>query len=136
MAQPFLHAGQHRHIIPGLHIDHPVRAQARLLETGGEEIRLRDAPEHLSRQTRGNPGRKAGGSRSVHRAIAAARHLVQAAERQAAPRQAAVQIGQAKGQGTTRPSTVTFHGRDLLTQGGDGRSGGPGRQDRKELPRG
>lgn len=136
MTQPFLHAGQHRHIVSGLDMDYPVRPQARLLKPRCKQVRLRHAPKDLSRQPCGNASGKAGGCGPVHRTIAATRHLVQAAERQPATGQAAVQIGKAKGQHPAGWSTVTLHPRDLLAQGSDGGIEGSGGHGRKELPRG
>ena len=42
MAQPFLHAGQHRDIVTGLDVDHPIRTESRLLEilTTEDEIEM------------------------------------------------------------------------------------------------
>ena len=85
MTKAFLETGEKGRLVPGLDIDHPVRTKARLLETGGEEIGLRHAPEDLSGKPRGNPGCKAGCGGAIHCAIAAACHLVEAAERQPAP---------------------------------------------------
>ena len=81
MAQAFFHAGQHRDIIPGLDIDHAIRTKACLLQTRRKQVRLRHAPENLSRKTRGNAGRKAGGRCPIHRTVATTRYLMQAAER-------------------------------------------------------
>jgi hypothetical protein len=38
MPQAFLHAGEHRLVVAGLDVDHPVRRQARLGEGRREEI--------------------------------------------------------------------------------------------------
>ncbi len=129
VAQAFLHAGQHRDIIAGLDIDHPIRPKTCLPETGREQVRLRHAPEHLSRHPRDNAGRKAGGGCPIHRTVAATRYLMQAAKRQTASGQPAIQLRQAEGQHAACRPAVSFHPRDLLAQGGNGRVEGPGRHE-------
>jgi len=57
-----------------------------------------------SAQERAPVSRKTG-RRPVHGTVAAARHLVQAAQRQTAIRQAAVQVGQAEGKHALRQTT-------------------------------
>ena len=84
MPQPFLHAGEHGLVVAGLDIDHPVGSEAGLGERRREQVRARDAPEHLAL----GAGRDAGGEqrrrRAIDRAVATAGDLVQRAERQPA----------------------------------------------------
>ena len=49
-AQPFLHAGEHRLAVACLDMDDPVGEKIGLLESRREQIRMHDAPEHLSGQ--------------------------------------------------------------------------------------
>ena len=84
--QSFLEAGQDRLLIGRLDIDHPVGRQPGLSEGRREEVLAGDAPQHLAPRPRGNSRGKQRRRRAVDRAIAAAGHLMQSAERQPRPR--------------------------------------------------
>ena len=86
MPQSFLETGQHRLLIGRLDIDHPVGRQPGLSERRREEVLAGDAPQHLAPCPRGNSCGKQRRRRAVDRAIAAAGHLMQGAERQSRPR--------------------------------------------------
>ena len=120
MAQPFLHAGQNRPVVPGLDMDHPVGRQAGLLETGGEEILLRDAPEHPTLRPRGNTGNETGSRCAIHRAVAAAGNLMQATERQPAARQLPVQLRNAEREHLPAARPVAFQQRDAPAESRNG----------------
>ncbi len=81
MAQPFLHADEHRLVVARLDMNDPVGEKPGLLESRREQIRMYDAPEHRAGQTGGDSGRETGCDRAVERAMAAPGDLVQAAER-------------------------------------------------------
>ncbi len=105
MAQPFFHAGQHRGVVAGLGIDHPVGRQPRLFQPGREQVGLRHAPQDRPAQPRRDPGRETRRRRAIDRAITTARHLVQTPQCQPALRQPPVQRVDPKGQhpGRRRP---------------------------------
>ena len=124
MAQPFLHAGQDRPVVPRLDMDHPVGRQAGLLETRGEEILLRDAPEHPSLRPGGNTGNETRSRRAVHRTLAAAGDLMQATERQPAARQLPVQLRNAEGKHLPAARPIALQLRDARSEGRNGRSVG------------
>lgn len=56
MTQAFFHAGQHRPVIAGLDVDHPVRSKSRLREPGREKVGPGDAPENLTLGACGDAG--------------------------------------------------------------------------------
>lgn len=119
MAQAFLHAGKHRLLVAHLGIDHPVGMQTRLGQRRGEEIAARHAPEHLSRCPRGNAGSKQCCGRAMDRAIAAARHLVQRPQSEAAARNPAVNRLDPERQNTGRALTARFDTGDLVAERGN-----------------
>ena len=82
MTQSFLETGQHGLLIGRLDIDHPVGRQPGLSEGRREEILAGDAPKHLAARPGGNSRGEQRRRRAVDRAIAAASHLMQGAERQ------------------------------------------------------
>lgn len=82
-------------------------------ESGGEQVRKGHAPHHRTGKPRGNPRRETGHRRPVHRAVAATRHLVQAAQRETATRQAEVQFGKAKGKNARCPPAFALDPGDL-----------------------
>ena len=120
VAQPFLHTGQHRSVVPGLDEDHPAGQQAGLFKSRREQILPRHAPKHLAGGAGGDPGRETGRRGTIHRAIAAARHLVQAAERQPAAGQLPVQRSDAEGQDVASVRSIAFEARDARPKLGDG----------------
>lgn len=97
MAKPFLHAGQHRSVIPGLDMDHPVGPQTCLRDSRGEEIAARQAPQHLSPRPRRDARPEQGRSSPVDRAVSAARYLVQGPERQPAAGKTGIDRGDPEG---------------------------------------
>ena len=92
MSQSFLETGQHRFLIRRLDIDHPVGRQPGLSEGRREEILAGDAPKHLAARPGGNSRGEQRRRRAVDRAIAAASHLMQGAERQSPVWQTAVDL--------------------------------------------
>lgn len=80
MAQALLHAGQHRLVVAGLHVDDAIRNKAGLRECGREEVGARQAPEHLSATPGGHSGAEQGGSRPVDGTVAAAGDLMEGSE--------------------------------------------------------
>lgn len=118
MPQPFLHTGEHCLLVSDLGIDHPVWVKARLRQRGGEEIAPGHAPEHLSRYARGDAGGEQRGGRAVDRAIAAAGHFVQCAQRQAAARHLAVHRLDPERQHAARTLAARFDTGNLVAERG------------------
>ncbi len=84
MPQSFLETRQHRLLVARLNIDHPLRREPGRSERRREQILAGDAPQHAPFRPRCDPcGKECSGS-PVDRAVAAARHFVQRAERQPA----------------------------------------------------
>lgn len=108
MPQPFLHAGQNRFVIAGLDMDHAIRRQTGLLQPRSEQILLGHTPQYLSLRPRRDPGDETRRCRPVHRPIAAARDLMQAAKRQSAARQSAVKRLETKRQHLPQACALPF----------------------------
>ena len=90
VAQSFLAAGEHRLLVAGLDMDHPIGMQPGLAQGRREQIGPGHAPEHRAAGTGDDPGREQRRCRTVDRAIGTTRHLMQGAKRQPAVRQAGV----------------------------------------------
>jgi hypothetical protein len=88
MPQSFLKTGEHRLLVSRFHIDHPVRRKPGRSECRREQILAGHAPQHA--RPRRDPGGKEYSGSPVDRAVTAARHFVQRAERQSAFRQTLV----------------------------------------------
>jgi hypothetical protein len=87
VAQCFFETGQDRFIVSSLDIDHSVRWDPGLCQRWGEQILAPHAPQHVAPPPRRNSGGEERSGSPVDRAISAAGHFVQCAERQAAIRQ-------------------------------------------------
>jgi hypothetical protein len=87
MPQSFLETGQHRLLVSCLHVDHPVRREPGRSECRREQILAGHAPQHAPSGPRRDPGGKERSGCPVDRAVTAARHFMQRAERQPAFRQ-------------------------------------------------
>ena len=126
MAQAFLHGLQNGVRLAGLGVDHPIGVQAGGGQAGGEQVGVFHHPQHraaLAGQDAGDEQRRGGAVLGVR---AGAGHLVQDAERQAAPGRAA-SIGGPRGMVTRRwcgPGTLDAG--DAGPQGFDQGSGGQG----------
>ncbi len=87
MPQSFLETGQYRLLVSRFHIDHPVRREPGRSECRREQILAGHAPQHAPPRPCCDPcGKECSGS-AVHRAVTAASHFMQGAERQSAFRQ-------------------------------------------------
>ncbi len=87
MPQSFLETGQHRLLVSRFHIDDPVRREPGQSECRREQIRAGHAPQHAPPGPRCYPGGKECSGSAVDRAVTAASHFMQRAERQSAFRQ-------------------------------------------------
>ena len=89
MTQAFLEAGQHRFLVPGLHVDHPIGTEPNLRDRRRKQVRTSEAPQHLGLAVRpgGDPGGEEGGGGAVQRPVPAAGNFVQRAQRQSTSRQ-------------------------------------------------
>lgn len=120
MPQPFLHAGESCLVVPRFDEDHPAGRQSGLFQPRREKILKRHAPEHLPGGAGGDPGGEAGGRRAVHRTVSASGDFMQAAERQPATGQLAVQRHNPERQHLVRTRTIAFEPRDARPQLGHG----------------
>ena len=116
MAQPFLKACHHGLVIGRFHINHPVRVQPGLGQSGGEQVRFGQAPQHLARAARQNASGEQCGAARIQHALPAAGHLVQRPAQQAAFRQAGIQRRHPKRQHAARRLAVGLNGGDARTQ--------------------
>lgn len=98
MPKALLETGHDRGLVAGLDKDHPTGRQTGLGERWREQILPRDAPQDTPARPGGDSGGPQGGRGAVDRAIGAARHLMQRAERQPSSRQHLVEFGDAEGQ--------------------------------------
>jgi hypothetical protein len=87
MPQSLLETSQHRLVVSRFDIDHPVRCEPGRGDCRSEQILAGDTPQHApAGPCRNSCGEECSGS-SIDRAISAAAHFVQRAERQPAFRQ-------------------------------------------------
>ena len=115
MPQPFLEAGEHRLLVAAFDIDDPVGVQPGLRQRRREQVRSREAPQHLAARAGGDPGGEKRRGRAVDRAVAAAGDLMQRAKRQRRRREA------------ERPPRRHRRATTALRAGAGPRFGGPGR---------
>ena len=87
MSQSFLKTCQHRLLVSRFDIDHPVRLEPGRSECRREQILTGHAPQHTPPGPRCDPGGKECSGSAVDRAVIAAGHFMQRAERQSAFRQ-------------------------------------------------
>ena len=96
--QTLLETDENRLFVSRLDIDHAVGHEPGLHESRGEEVLPGDAPQHKAAGPGGDSRRKERRGGAVDRAMAAAGHLMQSAERQSASRQMPVDLLDAEGQ--------------------------------------
>lgn len=101
-------------VVLSFDVDHPVRAQAYLRERGCEQIRTRQAPQHLPHRPRRDAGDEQRGSDAVDRAAAAPGYFVKRAEFETLRRQAIVDFAQAEGELSPVPARSALGSVDLL----------------------
>ena len=123
VAQAFFKAGEDRLVVAALKIDDAIGLQAGLGERRREEIRPRDAPEHLALGAGGDAGCEQGRRGAIDRAVSAAGYFMQSAEWEAAARESRVQSATPKGKTDAarlcRPSICrTWARRDSRADGG------------------
>lgn len=123
MAQPFLETGEHVLLVPGFDLNQPVGRQSGLCQRRCEKIAPREAPEHLAFRAGGNPGGEKRRRRAVDSPIAAARHLMQASERQSAARKPVIDGRNTERQASPCAFLPAFEACDALAQHGNGRIG-------------
>ena len=85
-------------LVARLDIDYAIGHEPGLREGRGEEVRPREAPQNLSPRAGRDTRRKERRGGAMDRAIAAARHLMQRAERQSASGEMPVELFNAEGQ--------------------------------------
>jgi hypothetical protein len=114
--QAFLETDEERLLIARLDIDHAVGHEPGLREGRGEQILPNETPEHPATQPRGDSRRKERRGRAVDRAIAAARHLMQRAERQSASRQMPADRLETEGQHQSAAAHCALEAPDALAK--------------------
>ena len=119
MAEPLLHAGEQRLVLARLDEDHPAGRKSGLGERRREQVLSGDAPQHLSGEARGNPRGEQRRGRAIDCSVGAARHLMQAPQRQPTSRKPPVDVRHAERQDPPRAAPGAFETLDALPQLGD-----------------
>src|SRR5580704_12803195 len=114
--QAFLETDEDRRLIARLDIDHAIGHEPGLREGRGEQILPGDTPEHLATRARGNSRREESRGGAVDRAISAAGHLMQRAERQAASREMPVDRLETEGQHQSPAASRALEAPDALAK--------------------
>jgi hypothetical protein len=86
VTQPFLETGQHALLVAGFHIDDPAGSQTGLGQGRGKQVLSGHAPEDLALGSSSDTGGEQRDSCPINGTVAAARHLVQGAQREPAAR--------------------------------------------------
>ena len=123
MPQSLLEAREHRWLVTRFQVDDTVGEETGLREGGREEILPRDTPQNLAARARGNSRGEQCRRRTVDRAIAAAGHLVQGAERQSALRQMLINRLNAEWQHGPRTRGSPFETLNALSKRRENRKG-------------
>jgi len=124
MPQTLLKTGKHSLFVPRFDIDHAIGDEPGLGEGRGEEVLPNDAPQRPAAGPSGDSRRKERRGRAVDRALAAAGHLMQSAERQSASRQMPVDRLDAEGQHQSPACGRAFEAPDALAKLLDNRKAG------------
>jgi len=119
MAKTLLETGQESLFIAGLHMDESIWMKSGLRNRRHEQIAAGDDPEDLAAGAGSDTGGKQRGCRSVHRAIPAARHLMQSAQREPSSRQTPIDLGHAEWKMLTRTPLPAFKPLDARAKLGD-----------------
>ena len=98
MAKSFLHAGQHRPVVAGLDIDHPVGSKSGLSQSRRKQIGPRDAPEHFPLRACGDAGGKKRGHGPVDRAVPATSDFMKGAQPEPTTGEAQIHLGDPEGE--------------------------------------
>ena len=98
LAQALFHSGQHVALMKGLGVDDTIGVQARIHETGSEQVAPAEAPENRALQARGDAGGEEGGRASELGGMPGLDDLVQRPAREAAARQMIIDRCDAEGQ--------------------------------------
>lgn len=120
MTQPFLETGEQGFLVARLQMDHPVRRQSGLRQSGSEQIRAGDAPQDLAAGPGRDSGGEEGGGGAIHCAMAAAGDFMQRADGQSAAGQTPVDPRKSEGQGRARPLPAPFKALDTFAKCGNG----------------
>lgn len=116
MAKAFLHARQHGFVVPSLDVDHAIGGKTGLGQSGCEQVRAGDAPEHLPFGAGRNTACKQRRRRPVDCAVPAAGNLVQCPDCQATSRQARVYLSDPEWEHWSDTPTAPFDLLDLCAQ--------------------
>ncbi len=117
LAQALFHGAQHVALMKGLGVDDTIGVQARIHETGSEQIAPAEAPENRALQARGDAGGEEGRRAGKLGGRTGLDHLVQGPEGKAALGQMLIDGSNGEGQ---RPAFVApaFQALDLVPQVG------------------
>ncbi len=118
MPKPVLEARQQGLLVTGFDEDDPPWGETRLGDRRSEEVLTGDAPQDFALRPCGDPGGEKRRGRPVDRAIPAARDLVQGTEREAAARQASVDLRHTERQGLPNPRVPSLEPLDALAKVG------------------
>lgn len=120
LPQSLFHGDQYLALAKGLGVDHTIGVQARIHETGSEQVAAAEAPEHRALETGGDPGHEEGRSPGELGGRPLLDHLVQRAKSEPALRKALIDGGDGEGQ-RAAPVASASQALDLVPQIGKGR---------------
>ena len=123
MAQTFLETGEEGFLVARLDINHAIGPEAGLGDGRSEEVLAGDAPQDFAARPGGDPSGKQRGGRAVDHPIAAASDLMQRAEREAASRQAPVDLFDTEGKCRATARRTAFEALNALSKLGDDGTG-------------
>jgi len=118
MPQPLLQQREKLGIVPRLGVEHTVRVEPRLVETGREQIAGAQNPEHLAPDARRDPCNEQDRGRIVTPARPARRHFMECIEPQPAVRETPVEQVDPERQDQTAPP-LALNGAERVAQAGD-----------------
>src|SRR5258707_4005454 len=124
MPQSLLEACEHRWLVTRFQVEDTFGQETGLRDGGREEVLACDTPQDLASRARGNSRGEQCRRRAVDRAIAAAGHLVQGAERQSTLRQMLIDRLNAERQHGPRTRGSPFETLNALSKCRENRKGG------------
>lgn len=115
LPQALFHGGQHLALAKGLGVDHAIGMQARIHETGSEQVAAAEAPEHRAFEPSHNPGHEERRGPGELGGRPGVEHLMERSERQPTLRKPLIDGGDREGQGAT-PVTPAVQAPDAVSQ--------------------
>lgn len=119
MPQTFFEAGEQGFVVTGFDIDHPVGVKSDLGDCRRKQILARHAPQHLALGSGRNARRKKRRGGAIERSIATTGNFMERAKCHTAPRQVAVDRGNAEGEHHSFARIAAFETRNAISKIGN-----------------